>query len=346
MLCTNWSNMNFKNTILLTGAGFTANFGGFLGREMWAKIFNNPKLNDAKNIKAELKKGFDFEKVYSAIFNSRGSFSPEEIEIFEEAVNEAYLAMDEVIKQPSWWDTSGIHPADLKRFLDFFQNEEDGKAGAVFTLNQDLFLERHFGWQPLVPRTMQYGGSQGNLDQDDLNSNGPKRLPTEDELAIYKAILSNQSSYIKLHGSSRWTSEDGSNTKVIGINKIETINKIPLLKWYLELFEQALYRPNVKLLSMGYGFGDEHINSCISKASIEHGLKLYIISTEKPNDFSFRMRFKYPAGTAINEQDNTKLPIWNAVEGYFPYYLNRVFPKSQAKTTEKSEIYKSLGISG
>ena len=27
-------------SILMTGAGFTKNFGGFLANEMWAKIFN------------------------------------------------------------------------------------------------------------------------------------------------------------------------------------------------------------------------------------------------------------------------------------------------------------------
>lgn len=51
--------MNFSDTILLTGAGFTANFGGFLAREVWSKIFNNPKLNDAGNLKLELRKNFD-----------------------------------------------------------------------------------------------------------------------------------------------------------------------------------------------------------------------------------------------------------------------------------------------
>jgi len=31
-------------TILLTGAGFTKNFGGFIASEMWAKIFNCREL--------------------------------------------------------------------------------------------------------------------------------------------------------------------------------------------------------------------------------------------------------------------------------------------------------------
>ena len=35
--------VNFKKNILLTGAGFTANFGAPLAKEMWSKILNNPK---------------------------------------------------------------------------------------------------------------------------------------------------------------------------------------------------------------------------------------------------------------------------------------------------------------
>ena len=34
----------YSDVIILTGAGFTANFGGFLARDMWEKIFNHPSL--------------------------------------------------------------------------------------------------------------------------------------------------------------------------------------------------------------------------------------------------------------------------------------------------------------
>lgn len=33
--------MKGNNLLLLTGAGFTKNFGGYLGEEMWAKVFND-----------------------------------------------------------------------------------------------------------------------------------------------------------------------------------------------------------------------------------------------------------------------------------------------------------------
>ncbi len=337
--------MNFNDIILLTGAGFTANFGGFLAKQMWSKIFNNPKLNNAANLKLALKNNFDFEEIYSKVINNTvQNLQEHEQNIFVEVLNEAYLAMDHAIKQPSWESYYGIHRIDLKRFLDFFTKNSESKTSLCFTLNQDLFMERTFGWQPLGPLKMRHKGSLGNLDEKDLNSTNAKKLPTQEELNEFKNTLSENFLYIKLHGSQKWIAADGKDTKILGINKREAIEKIPLLKWYFEILEQALFRNNARLVIIGYSFKDDHINECIIKAINEYGLKLYIISTETPDKFSFRMRHKYPLGTALNERDNQKLSIWNATEGYFPYKLKRILPLSQDITAEKIEVFQSIGI--
>ncbi len=336
--------MNFNSTILLTGAGFTANFGGFLAKEMWSKIFNNPLLNEAGNLKIALRNNLDFEKIYSDVVDSRiPNLHPHERNAFVKALNEAYLEMDNTLKDPSW-ETLGIHPADLRKFLEFFTNNDDGKVSICFTLNQDLFMERHFGWQPLGPPAMRYKGSFGNIDKNDLDSTSPKILPNETELQEYLSTISTGFMYVKLHGSQKWVAHDNRDTKILGINKGEAIERIPLLKSYFALFEQALLREGVRLVVIGYSFNDNHINACIVKAINEYHLKLYVVSTENPVDFSFRMRFKYPRGTAINDQDDGKLPIWNAIEGYFPYELKRVFPHPQRWSAEKAEIFKAISI--
>ncbi len=61
---------------------------------------------------------------------------------------------------------------------------------------------------------------------------------------------------------------------VIGHAKSEQIKCEPLLNWYFELFNQQLNVTNTKLLVIGYGFNDEHINKAISEVS---QLKIYII---------------------------------------------------------------------
>lgn len=234
--------MNFKETILLTGAGFTANFGGFLAKQMWSKIYNNPKLSEAERLKKELKSNFDFEEVYSKVLgNQIQNLHPRERDIFVEALGETFSAMDEVIKTPSW-ESLGVHPSELRKFLDYFKGSTE-ETGVCFTLNQDLFMERHLGWQPLGPTSMRFKGNFGNIDVQDLNSDQLKKLPTEDELEKFKGSVSENFSYVKLHGSQKWIAADARDTKILGINKPEAINRIPLLKWYFEVF---LNRPYIE----------------------------------------------------------------------------------------------------
>lgn len=338
--------MNFKNTILLTGAGFTANFGGFLAKEMWSKIFNNPRLNDAGHLKLELRKNFDFEEVYSMVLGNRiPNLHPYEYDTFVNSLNEAYMSMDDVLKHPEWEQTYGIHSPELRKFLGFFSESGENETGVCFTLNQDLFMERNFDWQPLGPPSMKYTGNFGKIEKKDLDSDSLKTLPNDKELESYKGSLSENFAYIKLHGSQKWIAHDSRDTKIIGINKSEAIDKIPLLKWYFELFEQALFRENVRLVVIGYSFRDDHINQRIVKAINEHHLKLYVISTEDPVRFSFRMRYKYPESAGVNDINDKTLPIWSAIEGYFPYELKRIFPLSQRITAEKLEVFNSIGIS-
>lgn len=335
--------INFKKTILLTGAGFTANFGGFLAKEMWARIFNNPALNNAGNVKLELKKDFDFESIYSTVFDRRFAFPTHEIKILESVLNEVYLLLDQTIKQPQW-ESLGIHQADLNRFLEYFRENSGNETAVCFTLNQDLFLERHFGWQPLGTNAMRYKGNFGNLDINDIDSNNAKLLPSHDELESYKDSFSESFTYIKLHGSQKWITSDGKDTKILGINKAEVIEKIPLLKWYFELFQQALFRNDVRLVVIGYSFRDRHINEQVIKAINEHNLKLFVISTENPESFYFRMTHKYPSGSLINDINEQTRVIWNAIEGYFPYRLKDIFPYHQHITAKRIEIYRAIDI--
>lgn len=44
-------NIDSQDRILLTGAGFTKNFGGPLAKELWSIIFNNPSLDQAPDVR-------------------------------------------------------------------------------------------------------------------------------------------------------------------------------------------------------------------------------------------------------------------------------------------------------
>ncbi len=326
----------FKDNIILTGAGFSADFGGFLAKEMWSKIFNNPKLNDAPKIKQELKKDFDFEKIYSRIVPNSSAFNPDEVKAFETALNDAYKIMDDDIKQVDWFDRAGIFPQPFTKFLSFFTDYTEEKVGSYFTLNQDLFPERHLDWTPLGFQKTEYKSNQSAPEM---------MLPSDDEITQFDQASKDQFLYVKLHGSTNWISDRGKDIKIVGINKKETLEKIPLLNWYFKIFEAAIYRENVRLLIIGYGFNDEHINNCLIKAIQNYKLKLYVITPTPPKKFSFTMTHKYPEGSSLNDLDEPKKAIWEAIEGYFPYRLSAIFSRSQAESARRTELYESLGIS-
>ncbi len=327
----------FGNTLLLTGAGFTANFGGFLAREMWSWIFNNPKLNDAGQLKIKLRKQFDFEEIYSDVFDERSGLPENEVQIFKDIVNEAYVSMDRVIQ--SRWDSLPLHPSDVRRFLDRFV----ASSNACFTLNQDMVMEKRFGWRPLTPQSMNYAGSWGDVSNSDLDAETFKQLPIESELETFKAQMGDAKYYVKLHGSLRWITSNGADSKVIGINKMNTIARIPLLNWYFVLFQQAISAGNVKLLIIGYGFRDPHINKLLADACTNNGLKLFIVSPQ--NVEKFLDNLLYRGQGQIRSANEVGTSIWDGVAGYFPYRFSQIFPRNQRTINpELSEIFSALNL--
>jgi hypothetical protein len=59
--------IEINRQILLTGAGFTKNFGGFLASEMWAQIFNSRQIRPHKELGKILRHDFDYESVYNRV---------------------------------------------------------------------------------------------------------------------------------------------------------------------------------------------------------------------------------------------------------------------------------------
>lgn len=332
-------NIQFNNTILLLGAGFSANFGGWLAKQMWTKLFNNPLLNDSKEVKQELLKQFDFENIYSELFNDRIK-KVEQFTLFEQILQEAYIEMNGRLMYPEWSKVD-VNPDEVRGFINNFVNDGSGNFGAIFSLNQDLFFEKTFQRQPLGPKTMQYDGTPGNINENDFRTN--KLLPELPELEEYKKEFEKERfGFIKLHGSLNWLTGEGKSAKVIGLNKPEIIKTIPLLDWYNNtLFKTAINQQNIKLVVYGYSFNDTHINDSLYDAI--HGnddkkgnnMKIYIISTEDPENFYER----------LYKKDPVKFPeIWQAVDGYFPYYMKDLFPGNATKTLLRKEVYTKIGF--
>ncbi len=321
-----------KNLILLTGAGFTYNFGGFLAREMWSKIFNNPLVQANKEIRELLQKDFDFESVYFEVtFGSK--YNEQAKADLRKAVEGAYKDLDTTVKN---YVFTGRNPMGVNIYglgeLFAFMSQRGSDKGWFFTLNQDLYMERKNGYRSpgaLFPQVFNNGSEVGGQNM--------VQLPDQAGVDRAKSNLCN-ASYIKLHGSYGWTSSSGSTQMVIGKNKVEDINREPLLKWYLDLFQDAIYEGSKKLLIIGYGFGDEHINRILLKGVQDYNLSIYIINPTDPENVK-KVLEGYQEGTYSVADTHA---IWKGVRGYFPYSLRQIYPPDQSSTTMAMEIKKAL----
>lgn len=330
-------------TILLTGAGFTHNFGSPLAKDMWSIIFNHPKVQKQAHVKKLMLQDFDYESIYHNIlksnriarFFSDEDTSADDKEAIKTAVFEAYEHLDNKLLNisstcPNLYKVNEL----IARFA-----SNTGEKSFFFTLNQDLFIERHFSpsadCRPFsCPGIKMIPNRASVLEQRaPLQRQNFIQLPNNGAIEEAKSSFTSSKDfyYIKLHGSYGWESSDGSNTLVIGQDKANLIGKEPLLSWYLEIFKNSLNQDNVKLLTIGYGFHDEHINEIIAASIKNKGLKLFILSPEEPKKFICKM-----SKTAIGGL------IISALSGYFQYNLLQIFPEDQTTTEEYKKIVNSL----
>ena len=317
------NNMNIQSSknILLTGAGFTKNFGTYLASEIWSEIFNNIKIQAQPKIKELMMDKLDYESIYYSIMED--SYTDDEKEAINDAVKFVYENIDTILRKYSYGNP---HPTELNNVLELiWRFTETSNKSFIFTLNQDLFFERLYsGYKLSIP------GIENNLEwfkssyRTELEELDYCKLPDSEKLNRIKPnILSDGSNYIiKLHGSYNWKSCDGSDIMVIGRGKTEQIQKEPLLNYYFEVFKKVLSQDQCHLLIIGYGFGDEHVNSIISSAVSEYGLKIYIISPDSPENFKKKLFEKNNIG------------IWRGLSGYFPFTLEDIFPKNPSIETQ------------
>lgn len=157
------------------------------------------------------------------------------------------------------------------------------KFDAIFTLNQDLLMERHYlndnvslmsdgkwsGWSipGMIPPTP---ASVEPL----ANPNLGKWTPApQSDFTVHR----NAQPYFKLHGSSNWYTSVVANLMVIGRNKRSTINGYEILRFNYENFHNYLHKQNTKLMIVGYSFGDDHINQTLRNSVNNSNLQLFVI---------------------------------------------------------------------
>lgn len=325
--------LNPSKYVLLTGAGFTKDFGGFLANEMHEKLLNHPNLRDTKRIRKLLLDDFDYESVYSKVMDT--NYTDEEKEALSNAMFDVYTMMDDTTKDYCHNDHEsrgigwpGVHAGILS-----VCTRESGKKGYHFTTNQDIFLERHTGRRSGYVERI--GGNQIGLGpRARLERSHYVQLPTEEQIEQRERQFdsSGDLQYIKLHGSLGWLSAKGGSTMVFGKAKLEDIEDEPVLKtYYHTIFKGVLSQGNCHLIVVGYSFGDDHINNVVVEAAQNHGLGLYIFTPSGPEVLKKRLNSVNPV-------------LWQSLGGYFTGRIKELFPFGADHRNITEYIYRILGV--
>lgn len=298
-----------SNHILLTGAGFSKNWGGWLAAELWAVILSHPKIQINENLKEIIWKYRDggFEEI----------FEDERVRTlylkdYTEAVTESLLEMHRALKTSR--QTLRGNEQRSNRPSRIFFSQIIPKFHSIFTLNQDLFFESlHPGFDEYSIATNpqssryfyphvsgcgyeKYKSIHGFEWLNNLTLNETQKInatlvvnakPYELRIDSGHCPLPHQiqshqdkkpTPYYKLHGSLNFYVK-ASQLLIMGTKKLTQIEDDgkTLLKKYLEDFKSTLMQKSSKLMIIGYSFSDEHINKIIFEAAEKGDLKLWII---------------------------------------------------------------------
>ncbi len=269
--------VDFGRCVLLLGAGFSRNWGGLLASEVQKYIFRHPGVQARTRLRL-LVFGKPFE---DALQETRtGVWEAEDQAAVETAIRAAFDQMDASFRNPN----PPVLNATANDFISRFCPGPVGiGTGYVFSLNQDLLLERIYG--TIVNRQQLVIPGVNWLDRPPQRPAGGLPFPDATpvgEAQIEKLQLLRNFNLIKLHGSINWRPVANAPGLVMGRRKMLTISTHPLLAWNFHVFEKALASGHVRLMVVGYSWGDEHINDVIANAVRDHGLRVYSWNTAAP----------------------------------------------------------------
>jgi hypothetical protein len=285
------------NDLLLLGAGFSRNWGGWLADEAFEYLLGAKDMSDdLRNLLWRYKDDGGFEAALTELQNEVVKHS--DMPLLEQLPQVEKLAKLEVSIGRMFDD---MNRAFVQRPFEFGQQYSIGRFlarfEALFTLNQDLLIEHHyigssylphgdFRWRRCITPGIEqiHDGSTRFVDMQWSPMDDPAMFSFEN----------NVQPYFKLHGSSNWIDTSrGDRVLVIGGNKPGVIDRHPILKWNHEQFKAYLSKPATRLMVIGYSFRDDHINEAIGEAAKRGHLQVFIIDPhgvdvlERPGQYPF-----------------------------------------------------------
>jgi hypothetical protein len=255
---------------LLLGAGFSRNWGGWLASEVFDYLLGCPELLNHAALRRALWKTKDtggFEQTLSHIQSDHNLVQMERdraIQVFEQALMRMFDDMNAALLEVDDLE----FPAEQRNTVSGLLARFD----AIFTLNQDLLLEHLY--MKGVARGTQLPGLKGLPGADGrIADSWVQGIWTDSGQTLTDKNL--QPIY-KLHGSTNWRTAAAGNLLVLGAAKTQIIQSSRLLHSYADIFDHSLCRSDARLMVIGYGFGDPHINASLARGA-QRGMQMFVI---------------------------------------------------------------------
>lgn len=264
--------------IALLGAGFSRNWGGFLAQEAYDYLIGCKEVRADSTLQNLLHRhsatgGFEatLAQVQGAYLQTRGKSEKETLDRMQSAVGTMFDDMD------AGFAARTFEPQNEIKFMvrSFLL-----KFDAIYSLNQDCLPEIHYlDENVMLGSSGKWGGWQlpGMKAIPDFNRPAMSKTPfkySPDEAAF--RVDPKSQAFVKLHGSHNWRSDNGDQLVILGANKSAIIAGHKILSWYFELFEREFDQP-VRLMVIGYGFRDQHVNEILLQAARARKFELFIV---------------------------------------------------------------------
>ena len=316
-----------NKNILLTGAGFSKDFGALLADEISTRLFNSKEITSSIKNKIAHSKNSNYEEIYNLI-------TDEEKDIYEGLLLAIFKEIDLAMQ-------SKVRKSNIEYLIKLFYRVDC--YNFIFTLNQDLLIERYCldqgaknqgqfktneeikeNLDSIISSSFPYTNySLPDVVKHKNNGNdsilGVGNYSFDDFIQVIKFEKDSYprlgfNSYFKIHGSSNWGHSEGSNMLITGKNKQQFLVKFKVLECSLAVFERVLNTADLKIVIIGYSFTDLHINRILLGA-IKMNAKLFIIDPRKFDDFK-KLEIDFSDGG-----DDVMSVFIDAIENYFPLTL-------------------------
>jgi SIR2-like domain len=250
---------------LLTGAGFSRNWGGWLADEAFEYLLGqtetDPKLREYLWNSRDEGRGFEDALAWLQ-YDSDYRFDAQ-VEQNLRNLTSALLRMFAAMGRGFQGGPFEFQDKHVQRTCAFFLSQFD----AIFTVNQDTLLESRY-FHCLTDRFVDcYTPGVANTDAlltIDNVADPYFVLKTPDTASF--SLIPHLQPYFKLHGSIDWITKREM-LLILGGSKEESIKRHPILTWYHEEFLARITVPNARIMVIGYSFRDDHINRALIQAA-------------------------------------------------------------------------------